>query len=755
MCRISVQRTGSDYAVCSFMEKEKYFMTQKRKPPWGMFLIGLVLVLLVSYYAAGLFSLDGVTMQNYQDKLTYILLHPFRNWLNSKTSAVMGIALVAWAMFVCYYLTYYRNFHPDAEHGVAEWADVAKTAKKLYGKGEEPVTLLSKNIKVNAKALPNMHILILGGSGDGKTTSLLIPNILLANMTNIILDVKGDLLKNYGGYLKEKGVTVKSLNFKDMLQSDQYNPFVYIDNYTDMVELITNIQTSVKPPDAQKGDPFWDDGVGLYLQSLFEYEWLQAKEENRVASMPGILELVNRETQKIDEEGTTQLQQDMYRLQERYGVDYPPVRDYRKLKEGASETVRSIVIMVNAQLRLFEIPEIKRIFEGTDDIDIPSLGLGVEGNPEKKTALFLVMPSGDSSYNLFINMFYTQLFTVLKRIADDRRDGQLPIHVRLWADEYYAGPKPLNCETLLGEIRSRNMSIVPILQDIAQIKTLYPNDKWEIFTGNCATTVFLGSGATAHTTHQWISDMLEDMTIDSRSENLGHSQGGNLQMSKGGMKLMTPGQVSRMPKNDCILFLKGERPIYDKKNWSFDTEVFKEAQEIAGKNGYKNPVYVSYDEENRQYTTTRFESRLNYISQEDYEFYEEKAKTDDSIQTFQIDEDAFLYLNFNETPQPSLRELEKMVKKIQVSENSEDDENEGDEKKEDTVQDREKWDLSGDIMDCFQRYSSELSQEEQEEIIKGIEDGLTDQEIKRYFALYGADKMQQYRRVLTARKNRG
>lgn len=721
-----------------------------------MFFILLLLALAASYYIAGLFKLDDVTIQNYQDKLACILMHPFRNWFNEKTPAVIGIALTAWAMFVCYYLTYYRNFHPDAEHGVAEWADVAKTAKKLYGKGEEPVTLLSKNIKVNAKALPNMHILILGGSGDGKTTSLLIPNILLANMTNIILDVKGDLLKNYGGYLKEKGVTVKSLNFKDMLQSDQYNPFVYIDNYTDMVELITNIQTSVKPPDAQKGDPFWDDGVGLYLQSLFEYEWLQAKEENRVASMPGILELVNRETQKIDEEGTTQLQQDMYRLQERYGVDYPPVRDYRKLKEGASETVRSIVIMVNAQLRLFEIPEIKRIFEGTDDIDIPSLGLGVEGNPEKKTALFLVMPSGDSSYNLFINMFYTQLFTVLKRIADDRRDGQLPIHVRLWADEYYAGPKPLNCETLLGEIRSRNMSIVPILQDIAQIKTLYPNDKWEIFTGNCATTVFLGSGATAHTTHQWISDMLEDMTIDSRSENLGHSQGGgNLQMSKGGMKLMTPGQVSRMPKNDCILFLKGERPIYDKKNWSFDTEVFKEAQEIAGKNGYKNPVYVSYDEENRQYTTTRFESRLNYISQEEFEFYEKKSKKDDSIQTFQMDEEAFLYLNFNETPQPSLRELEKMVKKIQVSENSEEDENEGDEKKEDTVQDRKKWDLSGDIMDCFQRYSSELSQEEQEEIIKGIEDGLTDQEIKRYFALYGADKMQQYRRVLTARKNRG
>ena len=377
-------------------------MIQKRKPPWGMFFILLLLALAASYYIAGLFKLDDVTIQNYQDKLAYILMHPFRNWFNEKTPAVIGIALTAWVMFVCYYLTYYRNFHPDAEHGVAEWADVPKAAKRLYGKGEEPVTCLSKNITVNAKALPNMHILILGGSGDGKTTSLLIPNILLANMTNIILDVKGDLLKNYGGYLKEKGIAVKSLNFKDMAQSDQYNPFRYIENYTDMVELITNIQTSVKPPDAQKGDPFWDDGVGLYLQSLFEYEWLQAKEENRVASMPGILELVNRETQKTDEDGTTQLQQDMQELQERYGEDYPPVRDYRKLKEGASETVRSIVIMVNAQLRLFEIPEITRIFDGTDDIDIPSLGLGVDGNPEKKTALFLVMPSGDSSYNLFI-----------------------------------------------------------------------------------------------------------------------------------------------------------------------------------------------------------------------------------------------------------------------------------------------------------------------------------------------------------------
>ena len=245
------------------------------------------------------------------------------------------------------------------------------------------------------------------------------------------------------------------------------------------------------------------------------------------------------------------------------------------------------------------------------------------------------------------------------------------------------------------------------------------------------------------------------LTIDSRSESLGHSQGsGNLQMSKAGMKLMTPGQISRMPKNDCILFLKGERPIYDKKNWPFNTEVFKEAEKIAGQNGYKNPVYVSYDERNKKYITTRFESRLNYISKEEFTFFEEKAKEDSSIQTFQIDEEAFLYLNFNEMPQPSLRELEKMVKEIQVAEVNEEEEEKETDQQPDMLQDREQWDLSGDIIDCFRRYSSELSPEEQEEIIKGIEDGLTDQDVKRYFTLVGAEKMRQYRRVLMVAKIR-
>ena len=532
-------------------------MTEKRKTPWKLFFLLLLFVEVLAYYMGGLFLFEDLSLSNYGEKISFIFLHPFQNWFNERTPLTMGIGLILWLMAVSYFITYYRNYHFDKEHGVAEWEDVKRADKKLRDSDEDRNTYLSENIAIGFDALSNMNLLVIGGSGSYKTTSVLTPNLLRANCSNIVLDIKGDLLKKHGRYLKEHGVTVKALNFKSPLESDRYNPFLYIQNDSDLIGLITNIQQSVKPPDAMQGEPFWEDGVGLYLQSMFEHEWLTSKEQGRRPTMNNILKLVNMEARKVDEEGTTELQQEMDSLATIYGDDYPPVRDYRKLKEGATETVRSIIIMVNAQLRLFELPEVKRIFED-DDIDIPSLGLGVDGDPEKKTALFLVMRSGDTSYNLFINLFYTQLFRVLRDVADNQcKGGKLPIHVRLWADEYYAGPKPADAEMLLGEIRSRNISMVPILQDIAQLKTLYPQEKWEIFTSNCAATIYLGSGPTAHSTHQWISDMLEDMTIDTRSESLGQgmNSNSNLQMSKAGIKLMTPGQVREMPKKDCILFL--------------------------------------------------------------------------------------------------------------------------------------------------------------------------------------------------------
>ena len=484
-------------------------MIEKRKTPWGIFLIILVILIIGTYFGCGLMKLDGVTMSNYQEKLLYIIMHPLRNWWTNKTPAFMGIVFIAWIMFIAYYLDQNRNYHFGVENGSEQWADVDKLSKTLRDKNEQNNTYLSERIAVSNHALSNMNMLVIGGSGSYKTTSVLTPNILLAGMTNVILDIKGDLLRKHGNYLKAHGVTVKSFNLINPEESDRYNPMYYLETETDVIRLITNMQASVKPPDAQKGDPFWDDGVALYLQSMFFHEWLTAKEENRKPTLNNILKLVNMESKHVGDEDDdrTELQIEMDRLAKNHGDDYPPVRDYRKLKEGAAETVRSIIIMVNAMLRLCETSALKRLFED-DDIDIPSLGLGVDGNPNKKTALFLVMPDNDQSFNFLISMFYTQLFDVLIRIADHKCNGSLPIHVRLWADEFYAGPKPTNTEVLMGTIRSRNMSIVPILQSIAQIKAIFPQDKWEVFLDNCAVMIYLGSGPAAFSTHEYISKLL-------------------------------------------------------------------------------------------------------------------------------------------------------------------------------------------------------------------------------------------------------
>ena len=729
-------------------------------------------MLIGSYFVSGIFTFQDVTLLNYGEKLSYVFLHPFHIWWNDKTLMVMGTACILWLMGVSYFLTYYRDYHFGKEHGTADWGEIRTMQKKLADPDPMRNTIISKNISIGFDALSNMNLLIIGGSGSGKTTGIVIPNILLANCTNVILDIKGDLQKKFGNYLKQHGVVVKSLNLKNPLESDRFNPFLYIKNYSDLIGLITNIQNSVTPPDAQKGDPFWADGVGLYMQSMFEYEWLEAKREGRKASMNNILKLVNMEARKVkvrneeteEIEEITELQKLMNELEQERGPDYPPVRDYRKLKEGAAETVRSIIIMVNAELRLCELPEIRRIFED-DDLDLPSLGLGV-GPAKKKTALFLVMRSGDTSYNLFINILYTLLFRVLRDLADNEcPGGKLPIHVRLIADEFYAGPKPADSEMLLGEIRSRNISMVPILQDISQLKTLFPQDKWEIFSSNCAAVAYLGSGPTAYSTHKWMSDMLGETTIDTRSETLssGRNGSGSLQNSKAGMKLMTPEQVREMPNRDCILMIEGMRPIYDRKNRPFHTDVWKEAEAAAGKHGYTHPVRVIHDKEKDIYKTVDCEEKILMIDKAEEEFYRNAARTDKSIHIFDLDEEEFLYLDWNEKQPPSLKELETMVRnsrKKDVSEMEEpadviyaslkEEENTSVSNSLDLVVKEEERNLSGSVFDCIKRYADQIPEKELEVILRGLESGLSEQQLKHMFTLHDAEKMEKYRKIFLA-----
>ena len=442
----------------------------------------LVGLLVISYFLSGLTTLDGVTLANWQDKLLYVILHPLQNWWNDLTFTFMGIALIVWIGIVTYLMDYYRNRQVGVEYGSEQWADIKQIQRILMNKDETKNTLLSQNVAVDNGKLSNMNMLVIGNAGSYKSTSLVIPNALLASMTNVFLDIKGELLRKTGRYLENQGVAIKVFNLINPEESDRWNPFVYIRDEVGLVKLITNLQESVKPPDAMKGEPFWDQAVSLYLMSLFSYEWLRQEREKKehpeqyqAATLPRVLQLANLEMQPGSEENSTRLQEKMDDLARKYGADYPPVRDYRKLKGNmeAQETVSCVILMVNAMLRLCEIPAIKRILE-SDDMDIKSLGTGADGIPGKKTALFLVMPDNDPSFNFLISMLYTTMFDVLIHAADHEYGGALPIHVRLWADEFYAGPKPTRTEVLMGTIRGRNMSIVPILQSIAQAKALFP-----------------------------------------------------------------------------------------------------------------------------------------------------------------------------------------------------------------------------------------------------------------------------------------
>lgn len=558
-------------------------MVYKKRLSFGVYAALLIPILLAGLFFAGLFSFPDLTILNINDKLKYLATHlwEIRRFFNSKTFMCLGWAVVGW-VFLCSYIMYhYRDLHSDIENGAEEWADPKEVSKRRANPDESKNRIISRNVMLDTQGdrkATNNNMIVIASSGKYKTTSVVTENLLKSLSSNkIFLDVKGELMYKYGLYLISKGFTVRCLNLKNPELSDRYNPFAYIENEEDIIKLIANIQQSLTPPDAMKGDPFWEDGVSLYLQSVFFYEWWYAKKEGRTGTFNNVLKLINdeakRDTSKPVEKGKqppTLLQLKMDRLAEEDSPDNPAVRDYRKLKEGAAETVRSIIIITNAKLKLCETAALKRIFED-DDLKLREFGTGVGGtiqNPmNKKMALFLCVDDSDKSFNFVCSMLYTQATTILMRMADNdfkKQGGALPIPLELWLDEFYAGARPADAVALLGVIRSRNISMIPILQSAMQLKDLFPGDKAEIMFDNVPVLLFGGAGQGALQTQKYISELLGNATIDSMSDGK-HGSQYNGNYNKKGRELMTPAEIKRMDKKDCIIFMEGERPIFDRK----------------------------------------------------------------------------------------------------------------------------------------------------------------------------------------------
>lgn len=645
-------------------------MLKNRKISYKVYLILLAVVMLFSLFFAGIFSYEDTNIFNIPDKLTELAGHfwQFNRYFNAYTIQCLGWGFLVW-IFLCYVIMdKMRNWQSHIAYGSEDWGNAEDVTKRRANKDESCNRIISKNLRIDtqgADKASNNNMVVVASSGKFKTTSVVVPNLLSGGANKIVLDVKGELMRNYGLYLKEKGYTIRCLNLKYPNLSDRYNPFAYIETEEDIIKLIANIQKSLTPPDAMKGEPFWDEGVALYLQSVFFYEWWYAKKEGRTGTFNNVLKLVNdeakKDTSKPVEKGKqppTLLQIKMDQLAEEDSPDNPAVRDYRKLKDGAAETVRSIIIITNAKLKLCETKALKRIFED-DDMHLTEYATGVGGTLDKpnknKLITFLCVDDSDQSYNFVCSMLYSQALTILMRMADNDLGGSLPIALELWLDEFYAGARPADCAQLMGVIRSRNISMIPILQSVSQLKDLYQGEKAEIIHDNCPIFWFGGCGQGAIETQKAISELLGKATVDIASDGSnGNNKSTNYQ--KTGRELMTPAEIKNMDKHYCIVFLEDERPIYDRKSlpWE-DNPLYKQAMQLneeSGVGGYIVEPKSMVDPHTGEYVTIQ-----NYIN------IEETDELPEGVTPIDIYDDKFLHMNFA-SKEPSDDEVNEELKRL-------------------------------------------------------------------------------------------
>lgn len=628
-------------------------MLKNRKISYKVYLVLLAAVMLFSLFFAGIFSYEDTNILNIPDKLSELAGHfwQYNRYFNKYTLQCLGWGFLAW-IFLCYVIMdKMRNWQSHIAYGSEDWGDAEDITKRRANKDESYNRIISKNLRIDTQGkgkASNNNMVVVASSGKFKTTSVVVPNLLSGGANKIVLDVKGELMRDYGLYLKEKGCTIRCLNLKYPEQSDRYNPFEYIETEEDIIKLIANIQKSITPPDAMKGEPFWDDGVALYLQSLFYYEWWYAEKEGRTKEFNNVLILVNLEAQKDlskpvekGKQPVTMLQTKMDELAAEDSPDNPAVRDYRKLKDGAAETVRSIIIITNAKLKLCETKALKRIFE-EDDMHLKEFATGVGGTLEKpnknKLIIFLCVDDSDTSYNFVCSMLYSQALTILMRMADNNLGGSLPIPLELWLDEFYAGARPADCAQLMGVIRSRNISMIPILQSVSQLKDLYQGEKAEIIHDNCPIFWFGGCGQGAIETQKAISELLGKATVDIASDGSnGNNRSNNYQ--KAGRELMTPAEVKKMDKHNCIVFLEDERPILDRKSLPWEgNPLFKHAMQLnkeSGVGGYIVEPKSMIDPHTGEYVTIH-----NSIN------IEETSEIPEGVKPIDIFSDEFLHMNF-------------------------------------------------------------------------------------------------------------
>ena len=453
-----------------------------------------------------------------------------------------------------------KKYRHGIEYGSARWgtaADIAPYMDKNFFQNipmtqTERITMASR--PKQPKYARNKNILVIGGSGSGKTRFFCKPSLLQAHSSYVCTDPKGTLLPEIGTFLERKKYRIKCLNLINFRKSMKYNPMAYIRSEKDILKLVNALIMNTKGEGEKSSEDFWVKAERLYYSALIGYIWYEATEEEK--NFITLLDLINASEAREDDE-TYQSPVDLLfsQLEERE-PDHFAVKQYRKFKMAAGKTLKSILISCGARLAPFDIKELRDLME-YDELELDTLG-------DQKTALFVILSDTDSTFNFVAALMYSQLFNLLCDKADDFYGGRLPVHVRLILDEFANIGQIPNFDKLIATIRSREISASIILQSQSQLKTIY-KDAADTIVGNCDSTLFLGGKEKS--TLKEISELLGKETIDlyNQSENRGSQVSHGLSYQKLGKELMTQDELAVMDGGKCIFMLRGVRPFLSDK----------------------------------------------------------------------------------------------------------------------------------------------------------------------------------------------
>ena len=499
----------------------------------------------------------GRNLFELMEVLTEKLNHPFQLHYTEYTIKSVLVCTLLYAAGIGIFYSSQKNYRRGEEHGSARWGDARQICKKYSQKPYSQNILLTQNFRISLDTHKHrrcLNILVVGGSGAGKSRGFALPNIMQCCCSMVITDPKAELLRKTGDLLEKKGYEVRVFDLINPDTSFCYNPFEYVHDDKDVLRLISNLIQNTTPKGSQSSDPFWEKSETALLQALMLYLLHEAPPEEQNFAM--IMEMLGSAQVKEEDEDYESPLDILFDRLEMREPDSIAVKQYHIYKQAAGKTAKSILISVGVRLAAFNLPQISKL-TNTDELDLSSMG-------EKKVALFCCIPDADTSLNYLVGMIYSQLFQTLYYMADRVHGGALPVPVNCIMDEFPNVSLPNEFEKILATCRSRSIYCSIIIQNMSQLKALF-KDSWESLVGNCDEFLYLGGNEKE--THKYVSELLGKETIDTNTygQTKGKSGSYSTNFQQSGRELLQPDEVRMLDNQNALLFIRGERPILDAK----------------------------------------------------------------------------------------------------------------------------------------------------------------------------------------------